>query len=182
MSHSNTDSMLAYWRSRRGVGPAPARADIDPAAFVKVMPQTFMLGREAAGDYRVRLAGSLIESLHDDRLAGSDFLALWAEADRTRVKAAIESALLRGEAVLARATGRTAQDRHADFELLLMPLVGPSGGIDRLLGLYQPVTPLSVLKDESVERLFLLQIGFVGPEDAKFRSLRLAAVDGRRIA
>lgn len=181
MSHSNTDTMLTYWQSRRDGRIAPARADIDPAAFAKVLTQTFMIGRQSAGDYRLRLVGSLLDSLHEGRLAGSDYLALWSETDRARVKAAIESAIPRGEAVLARAAGRTKQGRQAEFEILFMPLTGPSGRIDRVLGHYQPVTPLHALKDEPLERLFLLQIGLPRGE-MNIQPLRLAAVDGLLIA
>src|SRR5215469_10570564 len=95
MSHSNTARLLGYWEGQRDEGGCPERSSIDPAAFPEVVTQTFVLGRERAGAYPFRLAGALVEDLHGAALAGRDFAALWAPADRPRVQAALQTALSR---------------------------------------------------------------------------------------
>src|SRR5215469_8329119 len=107
MSHSNTARLLGYWEGQRDEGGCPARSSIDPAAFAEVVTQTFVLKRERAGAYPFRLAGALVEDLHGASLAGLDFAALWAPADRPRLKAAIEAALLRRRSLIAAAHGKS---------------------------------------------------------------------------
>ena len=182
MSHSNTARMLGYWEGQRGQGGCPQRSSIDPAAFAEVVTQTFVLGRERAGAYPFRLAGALVEDLHGSALCGLDFTALWAPADRPRVQAAIEAALARRRSLIAAAHGRSLSGAEARLEILLAPLAGRQGRIDRLLGLYQPISPLFRLQEQRIERLFLDQIAFADGGEPVPAPLRLASLDGRLLA
>jgi hypothetical protein len=182
MSHSNTTRLIDYWSARKGDGPAPSRAAIDPAHFSDIITQAFMVGRTRTGVYPFRLAGGLLEDLHRRPLLGADFMTLWAVSDRPRIAAAVESALHRGAALLAQVLGRTVQGHQAKLEIVLAPLASPTGQVDRMLGLYQPVSPLFRLQNEAIERLFLLDIAFADTGLAPPSPLRIAAVDGRRIA
>jgi hypothetical protein len=181
MSHSNTARMLGYWQGQRGQAGCPARSSIDPAAFAHVVTQTFVLRRERAGAYPFRLAGALVEDLHGPNLAGLDFAALWAPADRTRIQTAVEAALARRRSLLASAHGRSLSGAEARLEILLAPLSGRLGQVDRLLGLYQPLSPLFRLKDQRIERLFLDEIAFADDGAPLPAPLRLASLDGRTI-
>jgi hypothetical protein len=182
MSHSNTARMLGYWQERRSGAGAPPRSAIDPGEFAPMAPQTFVLGRAAFGVLPFRLAGALVESLHPAPLAGSDFTRLWAPGDRLRVQAAIEAAITRRQPLLVRAEGCALNGAEARLEILLAPLAGSQGRIDRLLGFYQPLTPLVRLRDERIERLFLMEIEEAEGGAAITPPLRLAAIDGRLIA
>lgn len=182
MSHSNTARMLGYWEARREAQHAPARSSIDPAEFSDVVTQAFVIGRGRAGAYPFRLAGALLDDLHRSPLTGLDFCRLWAIADLARVQSAIEGALRRRESLILHAQGRSAAGHQARLEILLAPLAGTKGQIDRLLGLYQPVTPLFRLRGEKLERLFLLEAVLANGGDPAPSALRIAAIDGRRIA
>jgi hypothetical protein len=182
MSHSNIDRMIDYWTARRGDAPATARADIDPADFADIITHAFMIGRARPGAYSFRLVGALLEDLHRGARRGGDFLDLWTVGDRSRLQTAIESAANRGDPLLAEVLGRSLQGQEAKLEIMLAPLLGPMGRVDRILGFYQPVSPLFRLQNQSIERLFLQDIAFVGTEAATASPLRIAAVDGRRIA
>lgn len=182
MSHSNTARMLGYWEARRGVLGAPLRSSIDPSDFPDLVAQAFIIGRPRAEGCPFRLAGALVEDLHGGCLAGADFLPLWSAADRPRLLAAIEAALARGQAVIAQAQGRGLNGALVQLEILLAPLTGARGQVDRLLGLYQPMTPLLPLQDQRIERLFLLDVAAAGGADLFAAPLRLASLDGRRIA
>ena len=182
MSHSNTNRMLAYWEARRGDLAAPLRSAIDPADFSDIMTQAFVVGRERAGVYPFRLAGALLEDLHRGPLPGFDFTELWAMADRPRLQTAIEAALNRGEALLVQAQGRSLSGQQAQLEILMSPLSGSRGQVDRLLGFYQPVSPLFRLQNQPIERLYLTEAVFAGSGESALSALRLASVGGRLIA
>jgi hypothetical protein len=173
--------MLGYWEGQKAEGDCPRRSSIDPAAFSEVVTQTFVLGREGAGAYPFRLAGALVEDLHGAALFGLDFAALWAPADRPRVQAAIEAALGRRRSLIAAAHGRSLSGAEARLEILLAPLAGREGRVDRLLGLYQPTSPLFRLQDQRIERLFLQEIAFADGGEPVPAPLRLAALGGRLI-
>ena len=64
--------------------------------------------------------------------------------------------------------------------MLFAPLRGVSGETDRFLGLLQPTQPVQRLLGETVRTLVLQSIAGADFEDAP--RLRLAALDGRRIA
>jgi len=182
MSHSNTARMLGYWEERRGAAPAPLRASIDPADFADVITQTFLIGRDAAGGYPFRLAGALIEDLHRGPLVGRDFSQLWANADHKRLQGALEAAFRNRQSLIATAQGCSLAGGQARFELLLAPLAGRDGQVDRMLGFYQPISPLFRLQNQRIERLFLIDVAFADGGDPLAAPLRLAAVDGRLIA
>ena len=67
----------------------------------------------------------------------------------------------------------------ARIEVALVPLRGPSGTVDRILGLYAPMATLSLATDEP--RLLTARVS-IGVGDAARPCLTLAAVGGRRIA
>jgi hypothetical protein len=182
VSHSNTTRMLGYWEERRIRGAPPLRSTIDPADFAEVVTQAFLIGREQPGAYPFRLAGALMEDLHRGPLVGLDFLQLWANSDRMRIQGAVETAFMRREALIVTAHGRNLAGAQTKLEILLAPLADRHGKVERMLGFYQPVSPLFRLQDQPIERLFLLEIAFADGGDSVAASLRLASVDGRLIA
>jgi len=62
------------------------------------------------------------------------------------------------------------------------PLSGPKGFVDRLIGLYQPTTPVALLMGQAIESLSIRNITAAGSAGASFPRLKLAAMNGRRIA
>jgi hypothetical protein len=184
MSHSNTQRLTDYWRARRGILRAPLRSAIDPADFVDLLPQVFILGRQGVGHYAFRLAGRQVEDTHGRSLRRAEFSPLWSPFDRPQLHAALEGALSRGQALVIEAQGAAFDGRTAEFEILLAPMVSRTG-IDRFLGLYQPLSPLSRLDGEAVARLAIRTIRPLAAADGVETAhppLRLAAVDGRNIA
>jgi hypothetical protein len=67
----------------------------------------------------------------------------------------------------------------AQIEVTFLPLRGPSGHPDRVLGLYAPAATLTLATDEP--RLLTARVS-IGVGDAARAPLSLAAVGGRRIA
>lgn len=181
MFHSSTAEMLSYWRTLKGEALAPARADVNPVDFRQVLSQVFMLGRQAPGDYRFRLAGGLLSELHGQTLRGEDILPLWCEDDRLQIKKALEGVARTAEPIVITAVAE-AGSHMIRLEILLAPLANAEGQVDRIIGLYQPLSPIANLNERPVQRLIVSRIAKAldaANEDAP--RLRLAALEGRLV-
>lgn len=181
MFHPNVERLLEYWRVRSMGTAAPTRESIDPSDFATLLPQVFMLGRRDAGLYRFRLAGGLVADLHHGDLRNADILGLWAGPDRLRLAAALESSRRRAEPFVVAAEARANGGLDCPMQILFAPLRGPDGRPDRVLGLYQPMALLNRLNGEPIEILSIQRV-YPAREAVERPSLKLAVVDGRRIA
>jgi hypothetical protein len=181
MYHSNTSCLLAYWGELAAAGEVPARADFDPMAMRAMLDQVFMLGRAAPGEFRFRLAGAMVGQLHGRELRAHLVLPLWADDDRLQVKTAMESVLRRGEPIVITTEGH-AGPFTTSLEILMAPLAGPDGSVDRIVGLYQPLTPIARLQERPIDQLSVARIvKAFDPSDEAAPRLRLAAISGRRV-
>jgi hypothetical protein len=180
MSNSNTQILIDYWQARRVGAAAPSRASIDPMDFPRLLPQAFMLGRRAPGEYAFRLVGGFVAALHDRDLRGSDFTHLWAQNARLPIKTALELARRQVEPV------RIAVDVQAGvhtlpMDMVLLPLTNAEGVADRFLGLYQPNAPIARLRGLPADRLAIVTLGEQTAEDAEQPRIRLVSVAGERV-
>lgn len=152
MFHSNTQQVIDYWRSLR-IGPAaPTRAAFDPMKLPKILPHLFMVGR-GGGGMPLRLAGEGVIDLHGRGLRGAGFLTLWAAPSRAAVRDAAVAAVRGVEPVVIMTEGRTHAGDRLGLEVLLAPLAGPSGAVDRLLGLHQPTGGTEALEQHPLHEL-----------------------------
>lgn len=181
MVHPNTERLTEYWRAHRVGEAAPRRADIDPMDFHAILPQVLIVGRSAQGTFPFRLVGGFVADLHRADLRGRCLLELWRPSDRWQLKSALEFARGRPEPVVVHADILTDGAPSVSMEVLLAPLAGPSGEVDRFIGLYQPTSPVSRLMGRAATALAIGGIARSDGDEAA-PSLRLAAVDGRRIA
>lgn len=180
MFHSNTERLIEYWRARKVGLAAPLRASIDPTELSTLLPQLFILGRQGPGRCLFRLAGGLLADLHQRDLRQQDWLSLWDAGDRLRLATSAEVARRNAEPIVLVAEGRTVSGRKAAFEMVLAPLRGGPGQPDRFIGLYQPTSPLAALLSEPLVSLTVQRIASASAPVEPY--LKLAAVDGRRIA
>jgi len=179
MFHSSTQRLVDYWRSLRTGDQAPARAAFDPARMADVLPQVFIVGLD--GDaLPFRLAGGLLTDLHGRGLRGEDFGRLWSRQGRGALNGAAAAAVRDREPVVLRAEGFTDEGQPLGLEIVLAPLTGPDGRIDRLVGLYQPTTTVARLRNRPLVELHPRLTVYAAPQAEPH--LKLAAVDGRRIA
>ena len=181
MVHSNTQKMIDYWHSQGGFGGVPVRAAINPADFSTLLPQTFMLGRVASGVYPVRLVGGLVADLHKRDLRGRNLLDLVCARDRLNLHTALETARRRPESMVVEMEGRSESTSLA-LELLFAPIAGAPGSPERFLGLYQPLSMVAKLRDMPIRELAVRAIHGVGPANEEGYRLKLATLDGRRVA
>ena len=180
MIHSNTERLIDYWRARKDGSASPTRSRIEPTDFADLLPQSFILGRAAPGQYLFRLAGGLLTRLHQRDLRRTDVLRVWRPGDRPRLSAAMEAARRASEPLIITTLAVADTGHSARIEILLAPLRADAAPEDRFLGLYQPLEPINLLRDRASVELGLLE--FASPENAPVRaSIRLAAVDGRTV-
>jgi hypothetical protein len=178
--HSNTEMLIDYWRSRAFRG-ATLRGPIDPADFAPIAPQVFVLGRAGPGSYTFRLVGGLVRDLFGRDLRREPVLELWRSRDLASLRTSLEAARRRPEPLVAHAHALT---EHAALpvEILFAPLAGDEIRPDRVLGLIQPLTFVARLRGEPVRRLALEHLCSAGPANEPAPRLKLAALNGRRIA
>ncbi|MDB5455892.1 MAG: hypothetical protein JWP92_1477 [Caulobacter sp.] len=182
MFHHSTERLISYWRARKRDAVAPPRAAINPGDFLDLLPQVFILGRERAGLYPVRLVGGFVSDLHGRDLRGEDSLGLWALSRRLEIKGALETARRRAEPLVIDADIRAHGAPTVGLEVMLAPLTGADGLTDRFLGLYQPMAMMQRLRGRPAYELGVRRIQSLGPANEEAPHLRLAALDGRRIA
>jgi len=109
-------------------------------------------------------------------------MRLWSPEDRTQLQLALELARRKPDPVVVTAEAPTELGAVVELEILFMPLAAPSGEVDRVMGFYQPTSPVAMLMGQAISVLSLKSIRTIGVQGAMPPHLRLAAVDGRRIA
>lgn len=180
MFHPSTQQLIDYWRERRGSYELPPRSAVDPTDFPDLLPQVFMLGRERAGVYPIRLAGGFVTNLHGRGLRHDNMLTLWTPFDRAPLTATLERCRTRPAPFVVKGEIRAEDAGPVPMEVLFAPLSTAAGGVDRFLGLYQPTAMLHRLKGRAANALAIRSIE--GQDHLEAPRLRLAALNGRQIA
>lgn len=173
MFHHGTQTLIDAWSLLPDSQRIPSRLSIDPAAFGPLLPQVFVADRTGEGA-RVRFAGGWVEAFHGRPMFGQSWLDLWQADSRALVVSAVIQAFreARPVALVAEACGE-------GLEIAFAPLRGPDGNPDRLLGLYQPVTPLGrELKGVTAMNARVS----IGVGECRRAPLVLACRDGLRVA
>lgn len=179
MFHPDTQFLIDHWTALAGRaesrGGIPNRADVEPHVLGLRLPRAFV-ARRTGDDAAIRLAGSWIEGFHGEALKDQSLLSLWRAASRPLVSTALTQTVREGRPVVVVAL---AGSMAAQIEITLLPLRGPSGEPDRVLGLYAPAATLTLATDEP--RLLTARVS-IGVGEVARAPLSLAAVHGRRIA
>jgi hypothetical protein len=181
MFHSNTERLIDYWRLRGGDAGLPTRMAVNPADFSEVMSQVFILGRVGTGIYPIRLVGGFVAELHQRDLRQQNGLSLFRERDRLELKAALEAGRRRPEPVVATVDVLT-DGPVLPMEVLFAPLAAAPGSPERFLGLYQPLGMVARLRGLPARELAPRDIVSRSATNEVSPRLRLATLDGRRIA
>lgn len=135
MKHKTTRTLYAYWNAVRGNRMAPSRYEIEPAGIGSVLSETLILERPDVQDCRFRLAGTQVCDYFAHELRGADFYGLWSHNDAILLRGAIETAAEHGAVGHFTFEARIGtSQKHAEFELLLLPLIHTGPSADRFLG------------------------------------------------
>ena len=152
MKHPSTRTVYDYWNEKRGNRPAPARADIDPAAIRHALGDTFML----AADFVDRLRFRLVK--------GEEFDALWSESSQKQISDLL--AVVKDEEIgaVAGVTGRAEDGATVELEFLILPLAHIGHARVRALGVMTPLTAPFWLGEKPIVELELGALRHIGAD------------------
>ena len=155
MPHSSTISFISYWRGLQDAPDiAPLRERFDPACLKHLVPQMLMLSTHE-DRLNFRLSGGFLVAFHGQELKGQSFLDRFRSPFLTTVQSAIGLAARRQQPLVLTlsAPWEAAKNRLPDmdedlfqsetvqFEVCLCPMLNAKGDVDRLVGIYQTLSP-----------------------------------------
>lgn len=182
MFHPTTERFIATWRDHRAGRRLPDRSSLSPMELGPLLPQVFMLGREADGEEVFRLSGGLLSDLHGRDLRGSSFYGLWPKLERPQIAAALARSRSGGSPVVLSVDAQAERGEAIGLELCLAPLIGPTGEADRTIGLYQPTTTVARLLGAPIATLAVRAATLAEEAPAPLPRLRLVVDNTRRVA
>ena len=134
MKHKNSIELFDYWTEKRGARAAPSRTDIEPADIRTLLPNVFICDLADDNQLNFRLAGTALCALHGRELKGTAFASLWL-ADGVRNAGRTGASVATGATPAVMSLDCLSRGgRVAQAEMLLLPVTGPSGLNDRLIG------------------------------------------------
>lgn len=170
--HPNSRTVLDAWR-RLTLQPGLAGAADDILAPEDLVSNLFVLQRTLDDAWIFRNAGERLQDLMGRELAEVDFMSLWSGHDRDRVSALIETIAADREPGIIRTGAESTAEAVLDVEILLAPisLTRRAQPSDRMLGLYQTLSPTARLMGRPVYRHAVTQVAPVSRivERAKLR-------------
>jgi len=125
----------AYWQGLRRGAALPRRADIDPRGIARLLDRTLLLERTEPGVARVRVAGMALAEVLGMDLRGMPVSALIAPAGRALFAERLEAVFARPcKAAMSLESESGLGQPALGARLLLLPVAGDRGVVDRALG------------------------------------------------
>ncbi len=137
MIHSEIRALYTYWERLRAGRPCPYRAEVDPRDMEADAQHLFVLEDLGQGNLRFRLAGTALIDAFGYELRGMSARSVMAGKARESFVALIAETLAEPGVGYARLF---APDGVTVWEVILLPLRGNFGQIDRLIGCLHPVS------------------------------------------
>jgi len=163
MRSKTANELFQYWNTVRGDRPLPRRDEIAPAEIRSLLPDLFMLQRQADGTSRFRLAGTGVCALFGSELRDRQFSLLWQETEKAELACVPDQVMTRCTPILVSAVGRSAAGAVLEVELLLTPLASANGTNDRVLGTLSPLSRPLWLHMAPVTSLTASSLSILGP-------------------
>lgn len=134
--HSRSLNILrAYWEALRDGRDLPRRIEVDPRGIGMALQDSFIAERIAPGQVRLRIAGTRLQDLIGTELRGMPLSVLIAPDSRDRIAQVLEQVFDMPALADCRLVGAPGLIRQgAEGRLLLLPLRGDDGRVNRLLG------------------------------------------------
>jgi len=137
MIHSEIRALYNYWERLRAGRPCPYRAEVDPRDMDGDARHLFVLEDLGQGNLRFRLAGTALIDAFGYELRGMSARSVMEGQARESFVALIAETLAEPGVGYARLF---APDGVTVWEVVLLPLRGNFGQIDRLIGCLHPVS------------------------------------------
>ncbi|MCY0147007.1 PAS domain-containing protein [Hoeflea sp. G2-23] len=141
MRHKKSLELFDYWISKCAGRAAPSRTDIEPADIRGLLPHVFICDLAGKDSLSFRLAGTAVCALYAKELKATPFAALWL-TDGVRNAGRTGAAVATGATPSVLSLDGLSQGGHVvHAEMLLLPITGPTGEHDRLIGLVSVFEP-----------------------------------------
>jgi hypothetical protein len=128
-------NLHAYWDSRRGGRPMPARADIDIVQIPTLLPYLFLIDvLEDGRDFRFRLAGTHIRDVTEDEVTGQLVGEAFPPEFGAEVRLVWRAVVEKRRPVCGRGRLWVPGREHVTWEGVAMPLSEGDGVVNMLLG------------------------------------------------
>jgi hypothetical protein len=163
MKHSSTRELFDYWNMRRGTRPAPERGEIEPGAIRRVLADTYMLNFDPRSGHPFRIAGTRVCAAFGRELKGVAFTEIWAGASQDPIRDVLTTVATESVGVVAGASGRSCAGAVLELEFLVLPLAHRGGASTRILGALVPAEVPYWLGTQTLGRLTLGMIRYLGP-------------------
>ena len=137
MIHSEIRALYTYWESLRAGRPCPYRAEVDPRDMTGDARHLFVLEDVGQGNLRFRLAGTALIDAFGYEMRGMSARSIMAGKARESFVALVAETLAEPGVGYARLH---APDGVTVWEVVLLPLRGNFGEVDRLIGCLHPVS------------------------------------------
>lgn len=182
MKHQSTRAVFDYWNKKRGVRPAPARAEINPTEIRAALGDTFMLAADFSNQLRLRLAGTRVCALFGREIKSEIFGELFGETSRRSIDELIGVVTHEATGIVAGLIGETEDGAKTDLELLLLPLAHIGHVRVRAIGVLVPTLPPYWLGAKPVTALELVTLRHTGVDaDTSIVPRIAAAPAGSRV-
>lgn len=131
-----------YWHALRGRDRLPVRTDVDPARIDRALPCSFIGERLAPGVVRMRVAGQQLNTYLGMEARGMPLSVFFTPESRDILAMQVDR-VFDTPAIIALplVTPRRLLRRSLKGWILLLPLRGPNGTVDRALGAIGLETP-----------------------------------------
>lgn len=134
MKHQSSNKLFEYWDTVRNGRLAPDRMEIEPSQIAEILPDVFVIECPDTDTYRFRLAGTRICAALGHELRGINLLDYWHGDDREAVRNLLHNVVQDGAGAVIEFQCSNEHDEQISFELLVLPLVYGSNGVNRMLG------------------------------------------------
>jgi hypothetical protein len=158
MRQPQTKALIAHWTDLCRNGVPPDRNDLDPAAIAGALRDIFILGRDAHGVWRYRVAGTRLSAYADRDLRDEPFVDWWRPADRPDIVRLAASTAADRAPVVGGVQGLDTRGVRRDAEFVLLPL--RHGGQDglRMAGGLFPAPDVGRLHDVRLAELRIVSL------------------------
>ena len=126
-----------HWSSLRSRHALPARGALDPGKMTDTLPHVFLAEYVSPRVARIRLCGHAVEDVMGMDLRGMPLTALFSDAARAEIMAALEQVGHGVRAILALQAEPGFGQPKMIAQLALMPLTGADGRITHVLGVLE---------------------------------------------
>lgn len=135
MHFTSLSTLRAYWEALRAGRDMPARSEIDPRGIEAALGEAFIAERIAPGVLRLRIAGMTLNDFMGMEVRGMPLTALVDPEARERFASTCERVLAEPAiAEFALHSPASFGRPGIDGQMLLLPLRGADGSVNRVLG------------------------------------------------